>query len=423
MHESAPTNSGGASRAASRPCADCGRYDTGAGGAPAPARRAVLDGGRPEGAIGGPWRRRRGARRAWRAGTRPSAGRGRRRSGRSGTWRSATRWARCWPRRRWSAAPPRILEAVGAGLGWDWGAFWEVDQPGTSRGTSAGGRCAASPPGAGPRSAPPSRPRAAGGPSRGAAGCRAASGRSGAPAWVPDVQHDAGFRRAPAAARAGLRGAVAVPVRSGGRVVGVLEFLAREARAPDGAALATLAGIGDKVGQFVARRRAEAALRASEARFRELFDDAPVGYQELDAAGRFVRVNRALCRMLGYDAAELLGRRIWDARAGVGARRAARGDAPHVPGEAGHRRRVDGGRARARAQGRHAAAGAGRRPAGARRGRGASSGCAAPRSTSPPASAPRRSATGSSRPSAPRARRPRRRCASATGSWPSWRTT
>jgi PAS domain S-box-containing protein len=201
------------------------------------------------------------------------------------------------------AAPPRILEAVCAGLGWDWGAFWEVDARGEAL------RCGATwgRPAIGAAFAAASRRRVF---ARG----RGLPGRvwaSGAPAWVPDVQHDADFPRAPAAARAGLRGAVAVPVRSGGRVVGVLEFLAREVRAPDGAAQATLAGIGDKVGQFVERRRAEAALRASEARFRELFDDAPVGYQELDAAGRFVRVNRTLCRMLGYEAAELLGRPIW----------------------------------------------------------------------------------------------------------------
>ena len=245
---------------------------------------------------------------------------------------------------------------------------------------------------------------------------------SGAPAWVPDVQHDAAFRRAPAAARVGLRGAVAVPVRSGGRVVGVLEFLAREARAPDGAQLATLAGIGDKVGQFVERRRAEAALRVSEARFRELFDDAPVGYQELDATGRFVRVNRTLCRMLGYEAAELLGRRIWELE-----REWAHGEPPEETRRKFLEKMATGvvwtsvERVRVRKDGTLLPVLVDDRLVRARRG--ASSGCAAPRSTSPPASAPRRSATGSSRPSARRARRPRRRCATATGSWPSWRTT
>ncbi len=33
-------------------------------------------------------------------------------------------------------------------------------------------------------------------------------------------------------------------------------------------------------------------LRESEARFQELFDEAPVGYHEYDTEGRIVQVNR-----------------------------------------------------------------------------------------------------------------------------------
>ena len=39
------------------------------------------------------------------------------------------------------------------------------------------------------------------------------------------------------------------------------------------------------------RNQAEEALRESEKRFREIFDDAPVGYHELDNEGRIVRIN------------------------------------------------------------------------------------------------------------------------------------
>jgi PAS domain S-box-containing protein len=60
------------------------------------------------------------------------------------------------------------------------------------------------------------------------------------------------------------------------------------------------------------RRRAEAALQESEIRFRELFDEAPIGYHELDAAGRFIRVNRTELNMLGYTAEEVLGRYAWE---------------------------------------------------------------------------------------------------------------
>ena len=56
------------------------------------------------------------------------------------------------------------------------------------------------------------------------------------------------------------------------------------------------------------RMRAGAALRASEARFRAAFADAPIGMALTTPDGRFVQVNRALCEILGYAEAELLAR-------------------------------------------------------------------------------------------------------------------
>jgi len=60
------------------------------------------------------------------------------------------------------------------------------------------------------------------------------------------------------------------------------------------------------------RKRTEEAVKASEAKFKDLFDDAPVAYHELDREGRITRVNRAELDMLGYTAEELVGRPIWD---------------------------------------------------------------------------------------------------------------
>jgi two-component system cell cycle sensor histidine kinase/response regulator CckA len=60
------------------------------------------------------------------------------------------------------------------------------------------------------------------------------------------------------------------------------------------------------------RRRAEHALRASEARFRALFEQAADGIFVLDAHGRIVDANRQACQTLGYDRAELLDRRLAD---------------------------------------------------------------------------------------------------------------
>jgi len=60
------------------------------------------------------------------------------------------------------------------------------------------------------------------------------------------------------------------------------------------------------------KKRAEEALRESQARFQELFDDAPVGYHELDTEGRITRINHTELAMLGYQPEEILGHPIWD---------------------------------------------------------------------------------------------------------------
>jgi PAS domain S-box-containing protein len=63
---------------------------------------------------------------------------------------------------------------------------------------------------------------------------------------------------------------------------------------------------------ITARRVAEEALRESQAKFQELFENAPVAYHELDTDGVVRAVNRAECALLGYQASEMVGRPIWD---------------------------------------------------------------------------------------------------------------
>ena len=58
-----------------------------------------------------------------------------------------------------------------------------------------------------------------------------------------------------------------------------------------------------------ALQRAEAALRASEERFRSVYEQAAVGIERLDLDGRIVDVNETLCGILGYRREELVGRR------------------------------------------------------------------------------------------------------------------
>ncbi|HUT13191.1 MAG TPA: response regulator, partial [Thermoguttaceae bacterium] len=64
--------------------------------------------------------------------------------------------------------------------------------------------------------------------------------------------------------------------------------------------------------EMAERELVEAELRNNERRFRLLYEETPLGYQSLDAEGRFIEVNRAWLEMLGYRRDEVIGRSFGD---------------------------------------------------------------------------------------------------------------
>jgi PAS domain S-box-containing protein len=60
------------------------------------------------------------------------------------------------------------------------------------------------------------------------------------------------------------------------------------------------------------RKHAEETLRQSEARFRSIYEQAAVGIEQVAPDGKLLMVNAALCRMLGYEESDLLGRTTED---------------------------------------------------------------------------------------------------------------
>jgi PAS domain S-box-containing protein len=60
------------------------------------------------------------------------------------------------------------------------------------------------------------------------------------------------------------------------------------------------------------RKRAEEALRESEARFRTAYENAPVGMTLVALDGHFLNVNRSLCEIVGYSPKELLSKTFQD---------------------------------------------------------------------------------------------------------------
>ncbi len=60
------------------------------------------------------------------------------------------------------------------------------------------------------------------------------------------------------------------------------------------------------------RRRMGEALKISEQKYRRLYNDAPVGYHEIDSNGRIKSVNKTEAEMLGYTVEEMIGKYIWE---------------------------------------------------------------------------------------------------------------
>jgi len=67
----------------------------------------------------------------------------------------------------------------------------------------------------------------------------------------------------------------------------------------------SLLGFAKVTRDLTQRRLVDEALRESEERFRHAIDDAPIGMALVSLDGRFVRVNRAFCDVVGHDPAEL----------------------------------------------------------------------------------------------------------------------
>jgi PAS domain S-box-containing protein len=59
-------------------------------------------------------------------------------------------------------------------------------------------------------------------------------------------------------------------------------------------------------------RERERSLQESERRYRELFDRAPVPYEEIDRDGVITRFNEAACELLKCSPDQVLGRTAWD---------------------------------------------------------------------------------------------------------------
>jgi signal transduction histidine kinase/CheY-like chemotaxis protein len=164
-----------------------------------------------------------------------------------------------------------VLQTVGENLDWDWGAVWQWDAKADALRLVG---CWHRPDEVFEHFEAAIRERtfAAG------SGLPGRTWSAGEPVWVQDLFQEAGFEGATSASEAGFHCAVALPLRAGSRLFGVMEFMCREIRERDPDQIQTLSVIGGAIGQFVERNQAEEARKVMEIQLR--------GAQKLESIGQ-----------------------------------------------------------------------------------------------------------------------------------------
>ncbi len=125
---------------------------------------------------------------------------------------------------------------------------------------------------------------------------------------VADIGKDALWdQRRDVALRFGLRSCWSTPIVGvDGGALGTFAIYRKVTGTPGRREFELMSRMTQLAGIAIERRRAESALRASEAKFRGLFENVMEGVYQTSRDGKFLSVNPALVTMLGYDSPEEL---------------------------------------------------------------------------------------------------------------------
>jgi len=106
--------------------------------------------------------------------------------------------------------------------------------------------------------------------------------------------------------QSGIRSSVGIPLHVGGQTVAFTAFSAfRPTREWPDELIARLKIVGEVMAQALVRKRSEAALQASEERWRSMFEASNLGISIIDQNLHYIATNPAFQTMLGYTNREL----------------------------------------------------------------------------------------------------------------------
>jgi PAS domain S-box-containing protein len=137
--------------------------------------------------------------------------------------------------------------------------------------------------------------------------------RQGGPVVVDDLAAETRFAGPPLLTEHGARSGISVVIGDAAQPYGVLGAHSATARGFTEDDVAFVQAVANQLGQAAGARTARDALRESERRYQDLYDNAPAMFWSVElASGRILACNGTAARVLGYEREELVGRSVFD---------------------------------------------------------------------------------------------------------------
>jgi len=130
------------------------------------------------------------------------------------------------------------------------------------------------------------------------------------PVVVEDYRTEHRFEKPAILAEHDVQSGVSVVIYGQEKPFGVLGAHSKAIRTYSRSESDFMQAIANILASAIERKSAERALQNSEKRFRSIFENAAAGMVTTDNIDRFLQVNPAFCRFLGYSAEELLARTV-----------------------------------------------------------------------------------------------------------------